>query len=498
MPPSDEETGRELVRLRAGLVGGPALFVALLAVPPPADLATAGWRTAAVGVLMAVWWMSEAVPIAVTALLPIVLFPLLGVVPVGDATAPYANPLIFLFLGGFLIALGIERWNLHRRIALSVVRAVGTRPRRIVGGFMLASAFLSMWISNTATAMMMLPIGASVIETVLPAEVSAERASRRGQPFAVALVLAIAYGASIGGMGTIIGSPPNALLVGFLDETQGLEVTFAGWMAAALPLAAVGLAASYLLLVRVIFRVPDTEPERTDGSRGGGAYIRDELQALGPMSPQEQAVAAVFGLTAALWILRPALDGVVPGLSDTGIALGGAFLLFVLPARWRRGEFLLSWSDARNVPWGVLLLFGGGLSLASAVSETGLAGWIGTRLEGLGALPPILLLAAVVATVILLTELTSNTATTAAFLPVVASVAGALGRDPLLLLVPTTLAASCAFMMPVATPPNAIVYGSGRVTIPQMVRAGVWLNALFVALLTLAAYTVVPWVLGVG
>ncbi|HUP43488.1 MAG TPA: DASS family sodium-coupled anion symporter, partial [Thermoanaerobaculia bacterium] len=412
------------------------------------------------------------------------------------ATSPYANPLIFLFLGGFLIALGIERWGLHRRMALAIVAAFGTRPRRIVAGFMAATAFLSMWISNTATAMLMLPIAQSVIETVAPgrpagaeAGEAGEAASGRGGGFAVALLLAIAYAASIGGMGTLIGSPPNALAAGFLRETRGVEVSFLGWMAVAMPVAVLGLAASYLLLARVVFRLGDAE------APGGAAFVREELRSLGPMGPQEKAVAAVFALTAALWIGRPLVARVLPGVSDTGIALFGGLLLFVIPSSWRRGEYLLAWADAKRLPWGVLLLFGGGLSLAAAVESSGLAAWIGGRLEGLGGLSPVWVVLAVVGTVILLTELTSNTATTATFLPVVAAVAIGLGVEPLLLVLPMTLAASCAFMLPVATAPNAIVYGSGRVTIPQMARAGIWLNALFVALLTLAALTVVPWML---
>ncbi|HSL82562.1 MAG TPA: SLC13 family permease, partial [Thermoanaerobaculia bacterium] len=351
---------------RLGLFAGPALFALLLALPAPEGLSAAGWRVAAVGALMAVWWMTEALPIAATALLPIVLFPLLGVAEVGAAAAPYAHPLIFLFLGGFLIALGMQRWDLHRRIALTIIGAVGTRPRRLVGGFMAASAFLSMWISNTATAMMMLPIGTSVVELGRPAgEGAGGRGARDAEGFATALMLAIAYAASIGGMATIVGSPPNALLVAFLDETLGLGVSFVSWMAAGVPVAAVGLACAYLLLTRVVFRMGAAE--REGDAAAGAAYVREELRAMGPMSRQERAVAAVFGLTAALWVARPLVERAVPGLSDTGIALGGGLLLFLIPADWRGGRFLLSWPDTRDVPWGVLLLFGGGLSLASAV-----------------------------------------------------------------------------------------------------------------------------------
>ena len=483
--------GQPTLRPRLGLILGALVGVVMLLAPPPAELSPAGWHTAGVGVLMAVWWMTEAVPIAVTALLPLLLFPLLAVEDVNGAAAPYANPLIFLFLGGFLIALGMQRWDLHRRIALAIIRAVGTRPRRIIGGFMIASGLLSMWISNTATTMMMLPIGMSVIEIVTPGEKSARGLSEKSRGFAVALMLSIAYASSIGGVGTIIGSPPNALMVAFMSQTFGIEIGFLQWMEVGVPLAVVGLVASYLLLTRVVFTI------RLDEVPGGGRFIRDALAEMGPMSRQEKAVAAVFVLTAALWMTRPLVQHVLPGLSDTGVALFGALLLFVIPSDWRRAEFLLDWQHARRLPWGMLLLFGGGLSLAAAVRSTGLAEWIGQRLQSFEALPVLVVVLTVIATIILLTELTSNTATTATFLPIAASVAVSLGENPLLLLMPATLAASCAFMMPVATPPNAIVYGSGHVTIPQMVKAGVWLNALFLVLLGVLGYTLLPWVLGI-
>jgi len=479
------------LRPRIGLILGAALWLAMVIAPAPEGLSPAGWHTAAVGILMAVWWMTEAVPIAVTALLPLLLFPLLAVGDVDSSASPYANPLIFLFLGGFLIALAMQRWNLHRRIALVIIRAVGTRPRRIIGGFMIASGLLSMWISNTATTMMMLPIGMSVIEIVSPAKERADEALAKGRTFALALMLAIAYASSIGGVGTIIGSPPNALMVAFMSQTYGIQIGFLEWMEVGVPLALVGLAASYLLLVRVIF------PVRLGEVPGGGRFIREALAEMGPMKGPEKAVAAVFGLTAVLWMTRPLVQRLLPGLSDTGVALFGALLLFLIPSDWKRGEFLLDWQHARKLPWGMLLLFGGGLSLAAAVRTTGLAEWIGHRLQHFEALPVVVVVMTVVATIILLTELTSNTATTATFLPIAASVAVGLGENPLLLLLPATFAASCAFMMPVATPPNAIVYGSGHVTIPQMVRAGVWLNVLFLILIGVMAYTLLPWVAGI-
>ncbi len=497
MPSSPESP---LLRPRIGLAAGIALFLGCLVFGPPAGLSTAGWRTAGVGLLMAAWWMTEAVPIAITSLVPILAFPLLGVAKVDAAAAPYANPLIFLFLGGFLIALAMQRWNLHLRIALGIIRGVGTRPTRIIAGFMLASAFLSMWISNTATAMMMLPIGLSVVELVVQGggrrgggggdgPVVPERAgpAAPGDHFALDLMLGIAYASSIGGLGTLIGSPPNALLAAFMAKTYGIEVSFLEWLAVGLPLAAVGLVGAYFILTRLAY------PVRLAEIPGGAAFLRRELDRLGPISRQEKLVAAVFALTAGLWIFRPLVARVVPGLSDTGVALLGALLLFLLPADWRKGEALLDWPTARKLPWGVLLLFGGGLSLAGAVSDSGLAQWIGDGMAGAAGWPLVAIAALTVIVILLLTELTSNTATAATFLPVVGSVAVGLGEAPLFLVLPAALAASCAFMLPVATPPNAIVYGSGHVTIPQMVKAGIWLQSLFVILLTVAAFTLVPW-----
>lgn len=463
---------------------GPALLVLAVVVPPPAGLSAAGWRTAAVGLWMALWWMTEVVPIPATSLLPLVLFPVTGVQGVREAAAPFAHPLIFLFLGGFMLALAMERWHLHRRLALAVLHRTGTRPAALVGGFMLASALLSMWISNTATALMMLPIGLSVVDLSGEGE-------ERG-PFAVALMLGIAYACSIGGMATLIGTPTNAVLAGFMSETYGVEIGFAGWMVFGVPVAAVGLGLAYLLLTRVVL------PVRGHAIAGGAQFLAAERARLGPMTPPERRVAVVFGLTAVLWMGRPLLAAVVPGLSDTGIALFGALLLFLLPAGDDTAERVLNWTWARRLPWGVLLLFGGGLSLAGAISASGLAGWIGQALHGFRTWPPLLLVALVVLVIVLLTELTSNTATAAAFLPVLAPLAVAAGQNPLLLAVPATLAASCAFMLPVATPPNAIVYGSSFLTIPQMARAGLWLNLVFAALITAVAFTLLPAVLGLA
>ena len=475
------------LRQRVGLLVGPVLFGLLLVAPPPSSLPPAGMHVAAVGVLMAVWWITEAIPIPATALLPLVLFPLLGAGTIRDAASPYANPLIFLFMGGFMLALAMQRWGLHRRIALHIIQRMGSQPTSIVAGFMISSAFLSMWVSNTATAMMMLPIGLSVIE--LASDKNAAPSGRN--PFAVALLLGIAYACSIGGLGTLIGTPPNAFMAAFLSETYQIEIGFAEWMLVGIPIVVIGLPICFWVLTRVAF------PIRGQQLAGGEQLISRELEAIGPMSRAEKMVAVVFALTALAWIFRPLLAKWIAGLTDPGIAIAAAIIAFVVPVNLRRGEFLLNWEWARRVPWGVLLLFGGGLSLAAAIQRTGLATWLAHTLQGLSAYPTLLTVVAATTLIVFLTELTSNTATAAAFLPILASVAQGIGRDPLLLVVPAALAASCAFMLPVATPPNAIVYGSNRLTIPQMARAGLLLNISFIILITALAYTLVPLVLGI-
>jgi len=491
-----------------GLVLGPLLGVVVyLALPDDVPggpetfdlgLDAAGRAVAAVGTLMAVWWVTEALPIAATALLPIALLPLVtgGLITVQEAAAPYAHPLIFLFLGGFLIALAMQRWGLHRRIAIRTILLVGTEPRVLVGGFMLAAAFLSMWVSNTATVVMMLPIALSVIELVR------RELIRRGDPhapsegrpfpFAMCLLLGTAYAASIGGIGTLIGTPPNALLAAFIERNYNTDVSFAGWMAIGLPLVVVFLPIAWLLLTRVIYRI------RIAGIPGGRGLILDELRKLGPMARGEWLVLIVFVLTATAWMTRPLLNawslaGVRPlaGLTDAGIAIGASVVLFATPVHPQRGQFLLSWQQARQLPWSILILFGGGLSLASAVRHAGVAAFIGQSAGSLHHLPVPLLVLLITAAVVFLTELTSNTATTATLLPVLAAVAGGLGVEPALLLVPTAIAASCAFMMPVATPPNAVVFSSGELTIPQMCKAGLWLNLIGIGLIMALAYTII-------
>ena len=490
-----------------------------------AELSADARVVAAVGALMAVWWMTEAIPLAATALLPIVAFPMLTEGDIDAATAPYADPIVFLFLGGFLIAIAMQKWDLHRRIALLTLRAVGSHPRRIILGMMIATAFLSMWVSNTATTLMMLPIAMSVLTLVFErlqhkehgAEAAESAASdldsrlgagaavsdlvgdRDVRVFGVALVLSIAWSASIGGLGTLLGSPPNAIVAGYISTELDKSVGFLEWMMLGLPLVVVFIAIAWLLITRVMFRF-----ELSD-IPGGRAMIDEQYRELGPMSQGEKMVLAVFSGAAFLWIVPGLLSNIgalaeampwLDSLDDTVIAIAAGLILFLLPGD-RDGHMVLDWHDAENgLPWGVLLLFGGGLSLAAAVSSSGLDEWFGQQVEGLGALPIVLLIAAVVAIVLMLTEVTSNTATAATFIPVLGGVALGIGADPMTLLIPAALAATCAFMLPVGTPPNAIVFGTGTVKIAEMARGGAVLNVVGVMLITLFAALIGPYALG--
>lgn len=456
-------------RQRAGWVLGPVLLAATILLPAPTGLQPEGWRTAGVAALMATFWIAEPIPIPATALLPLVLFPALGLGDIREAAAPFANPIIFLFLGGFVIALAMERWNLHRRVAIRLLGVLGTSPERIILGVLLASALVSMWVSNTATAMMMLPIALSIVR-LLPHDGTA----RALQDFRTALLLAVAYGATTGGMGTLIGTPPNALLAAYMSDIYGVEIGFAQWMLLGVPVVALALPVVHLTLTRLLFR-PGRAP-----LPGVADLIAREGRQLGPLSRGETVVAIVFAATATCWVFQPLLARALPLVSDTTIAIAGALLLFMIPVDLRRGEFAMTWDATKNVPWGVLLLFGGGLSLAGAIDRHGLARYLGDMAGSLDALPPVLLLSLICFGILLLTELTSNTATAATFLPIVGALALSTGQNPLLFMIPTALAANCSYMMPVGTPPNAIVYGSGHVALPQMARAGLLLNVTLV------------------
>lgn len=450
-------------------------------------LSPAGRTTAAMAVLMACWWLTEALPLAVTALLPVAAFPLLGIAPVHAATAPYASSIIFLFMGGFIIGLAMQRWHLHRRFALLTLLAVGTQPRRLIAGFMLASAVLSMWISNTATVIMMLPIAVSVLTmlrehtTVLAAGSADVEESTNFSRFATALMLGVAYAASIGGIGTLIGTPPNLVLASFLEQRYGVEVTMLDWMRVGLPLVAIFLPITWWYLTSIAY------PVRIAAVPRGHELIVTELAKLGSMSRGEKLVLAVFTLVAAGWILREPLSAWfdAEGLSDTVIGVAGAVVLFMLPVDVRRGVFVMDWQTAKQLPWEILILFGGGLSLASAIVANGVDAWIASSLTGLEVIPTLLAIVAVCALVVFLTEITSNTAVTTTLLPVFAATALATDLPVGMLLTATVLSASCAFMLPVATPPNAIVFSSGHVEVTQMARAGLWLNLIAIVLISL-------------
>lgn len=468
------------------IIAGLLLFLLLLFLPAPEGLSVEGWRVVAVASLMIVWWITEAIPVPATALAPIALFPITGATSGSEATSPYGDPIIFLFMGGFILALAMERWNLHRRIALNIVARTGTQQGRIVAGFMLATAFVSMWVSNTATVVMMLPVALSVVGLL------ADDADGAKSKFPLALLLGVAYAASIGGVATLIGTPPNALLAGALNQTYGYDIGFGRWMIIGVPVAIVMLFAAWLFLTKLTIRLDKGEVE------GAADLFRAEIGKLGVWSVPEIRVAIVFVVTAFAWVFRTLLDDYIPGLNDTSIAILAALVLFVLPAGDGKGGALIEWKQALRLPWGVLVLFGGGLSLAAAVVSTGLDQWIGDQVGTIAGVLPLLGIVVLVSVVILLlTEFTSNTATAATFLPLVAALAISLGENPLMLAVPAALAASMAFMLPVATPPNALVFGSGHVTIPQMATQGIWLNLAAVVVISTLGYAVLTSFFGV-
>ncbi len=494
-----------LVR-RIGLIGGPALALLTFAMMPQ-SLDHAPRAAAGVGVLMAVWWMTEAVALPVTSLLPVVLFPLLGVVSASGACTPYADQIIFLFGGGLMLGLAMQRSGLHARIALLTITLVGTRPKRLIAGFMLATAIMSMWVSNTATAVMMLPIGASVVELVRrrtsdSASAPSAEAQRQARNFSVCLMLAIAYGASIGGIGTLIGSPPNLVFAGYVKKVYGQEIDFITWMRVGVPLMGAYLPLAWASLVYVVF------PIRLREIPGGRELIRSELRDLGPPTRSEWIVFAAFTIAVVLWVARSRLDD-IPAfvfLNDSVIAMTAAIVLFAIPRgrvgpaaedRNVSGGMVMDWKTAVKIPWGVLLLFGGGLSLGSAMSSTGLDQWIGQQFTSLGGMHPILIVTVLAVAVVALSELASNTAVATALMPVLGAAAVGMGVHPYLLLLPAVLAASCGFMLPVATPPNTIVFSSGYVSVRDMVKAGLVLDIIGIALVVLLSTTIVGPLLGV-
>lgn len=449
-----------------------------------ADYTLSAIRTvAAVTILMGVWWMTEAIPLAATALIPLVVFPLASVGTIKEVGAPYASATIFLFMGGFLIALSLQRWNLHRRLALYVVKLIGASPRRLILGFMLATGFLSMWVSNTATAVVMLPIGTSVL--ALTAETVGGWDKQK--KFATALMLGIAYSASIGSLGTLIGTPPNAFLNAYMADTWDVTLGFGRWMVVGVPLALVFLLIAWVLLITIF------KPEMTE-IPGGRELINAEIKALGSWTRPQIMTGIIFVLAAVAWVSLPIVLDDFNFYDDAIVGIAAGILLFILPADSQRRIRLLDWKTANEMPWDVLLLFGGGLSLSSSFNSSGLSLWIGEMAKGLSSLPIMLIVAAVAALVLFLTEITSNTATAATFIPIMGGVAVGVGLttegdiNVLLLTIPVALAATCAFMLPVATPPNAIAYGSGYVKIGEMIKGGVGLNIIGIFLITLTVF----------
>jgi sodium-dependent dicarboxylate transporter 2/3/5 len=467
-----------------GLILGPLLFTLTLLFFKPEELSSEGVAVLATTIWVAVWWILEVVPIAVTAMLPIILFPITGAMELSTTTAAFGHKYVFLYIGGFTLAIAIEKWNLHKRIALTVINFIGTSVSKIILGFMVATAFLSMWISNTATTVMMLPIGMAII---IQLKDNPDTKEDENEIFGKALMLAIAYSASIGGIATLIGTPPNLIFAGILEEQYNIEMTFSKWIIYGLPLSILLLFICWKYLTNFAFKFKQKD------FPGGKAEIKRLLKNLGKVSYEEKTVLIVFCATAFLWITRSfLLSKLIPAIDDTIIAMASATILFILPTKNRTEKKIINWESAVKLPWGILLLFGGGLALAEGFKTSGLAEWIGTQITQFEHLPLFALLFVLILAVNFLTEITSNLATTAMLLPIMAPIALALDIHPFTLMVGITVAASCAFMLPVATPPNAIVFGSGYLTIPDMMRTGIFMNIISVILITIITYYLLP------
>ena len=465
------------------LISGPLLFLAMQFFSPPAGMSESAYSLLSITLWMALWWVTESVPIAITALLPIILFPMTGAVDLQTTTASYGHKYIFLYMGGFMLAIAIEKWNLHKRIALNIIKIIGTNISKIILGFMVATAFLSMWISNTATAVMMLPIAMSIVAQL---QDNPNTEKNENLIFGKALMLSIAYSASIGGMATLIGTPPNLVFAGYVEETYGIEITFLQWFKFGVPIAIPLLVIAWLYLTKFAFKFKQKE------FPGGKEEINRLLVLIGPMKREEKLVSSIFVLTAFCWITRSfILQEFFPFIDDTIIAMTAGVLLFVVPASDFKKR-LITWEDAVKLPWGIILLFGGGMALAAGFQITGLASWLGAQMSVFQGLSLLILVFVVITLVNFFTEFTSNLATTAMLLPILAPIAISLNMNPYMLMVACTIAASCAFMMPVATPPNAVVFGSGYLRIPDMIKSGIWMNIISILFLTLMVYYFLP------
>ena len=470
---------------KIGLFLGPLLFILIRLFLNPDGLSDEANAVLASTLWIAVWWITEAIPIAITSLLPIILFPLSGALPLAETSSSFGHRYIFLYMGGFILALSIEKWNLHKRIALNIIKLIGTDVKKIILGFMLATAFLSMWISNTATAVMMLPIGIAIIKQMKDLKSIPEK---ENFIFGKALMLSIAFSASIGGIATLIGTPPNLVFAGIIQELYNVEISFLKWIIFGLPISVILLIISWVYLTRVAFNFSQTNFE------AGRAEIKRQLTELGQISYEEKIVLVVFIITGLAWISRTFfLNLFLPSLDDSMIALISAISLFLISTgKKHKDQKIMHWEDAVKLPWGILLLFGGGLAIAEGFQSSGLASWIAENLTQLNGFSLFTILLVAITAVNFLTEITSNLATTAMLLPILAPTAVMLGVHPYMLMVGATLAASCAFMLPVATPPNAVVFGSNYLKISDMVRVGVLMNIVSIIIIFLMVYFLLP------
>lgn len=468
---------------KIGLFLGPLLFFIVLSLPQELISQKAD-AVIAVALWMVIWWVTEAVSISVTALLPLLLFPILKIMPIGDVGANYGSPIVFLFFGGFVMALALEKVNLHKRIALNIIRLTGTTANRVVLGFMIATAVLSMWISNTASTVVMLPIAMSVINLLIA---DADGFTKRDQNFALSVMLGIAFSANAGGIATVIGTPPNSVLIGLLENEYQIEISFLKWMVIGLPFSILMIAICYLVLVHVFF------PTQHLKFKASKDIINSELNKLGKTTKKEKMVLFIFGITIFLWIFRSAINSLFPslGLSDTLISIFAAIALFTIPYNLKKGDFILVWSDTTKLAWGILILFGGGLSLANGMSVSGIVDMVATTIAQSN-LSILLTAALLILLMLFMTELMSNVALVAVLAPVVAGIAIGLGIPIVYLLIPITMASSCAFMLPMATPPNAIVFASGYIKVHEMARAGLILNCIAVLLLIFMFKYILP------
>ena len=470
-----------------GLVAGPIAFIIISQLSYLDSLSPQAWNVLGVGSWMVIWWVTEATPMAVAALLPIVVFPALGIFDLAQATAPYASPIIFLFMGGFFLALGLEEYGLHKRMALNLVKLTGTSANGIIFGFMLATGFLSMWISNTASTIMMLPIAVTVINLIKQTVDN----NKGLDLFSVSLMLGIAYAANIGGMATIIGTPPNVVFVGYAEQLLNIEIDFAKWMLIGVPISSILLLITFLFLTKVLYR------NKLGKMASVTRLIDTEVTNMGKMSREEKMVAIIFSITASMWIFKMPINSLLgyPILNDTATAMIGGILMFAVPVNLKTGKGLVPWKATQRLPWGILLLFGGGMTLAKGMETTGLINII-ADLVAQNPMSTLLVYLILIGSMLFFTELMSNVALATLYIPVVIGIANGLGMNALLLAIPVAMAASCAFMMPISTPPNAIVFSSGHIRIKQMVKTGFVLNIIAIIILVLASFTIIQWVFG--